>query len=501
MVKLAYSMAFALSFVSMMAWAELTTTVMAPLTIGDWRNPDNPDRESEWRRYGQQLVQLKSMGVDAISTDVWWGLIEPEEGQFNWRYYQKLHQLISEAGMKWVPILSFHKLGGNVGDPADQVIPIPNYIWQRWRKYPDQLGSEVDLMSRSETGSYSSEVVSPNATPYVLEDYRRVMREFQAAFSYARDDILEINISLGPAGELRYPSYNQHDSDAIYPGRGRFQMYSELWKRGFRNYMKNKRGTLDAINMNWGTELGSFDEIRPPEDVGLFLLKEDQFGPYGMDLFDYQNQVLIDHAQLILGAAFEEFDSNESSFAGIDLGAKIPGIHWRFESDRHAELASGLIRTRYGREGWRTDETNYGYQETLKAFKTIADRARSSRFVLHFTALEMFDGDGGDHVGSRAKSLVFFMAQAATSLGLTLKGENALDYKLDFEPSWDNIKDGVAWGPYYGMTFLRHHKFFESEFALNSLRDFIFWKAAQCYFETRQPPVLRGRAQPLRSAE
>jgi beta-amylase len=480
------------------AYAELTTTVMAPLTIGNWQNPDDPEREHEWQTYAEELKRLKELGVDAISTDVWWGIIEPERGQFNWRYYHKLFQVIRDAGLKWVPILAFHKLGGNVGDDAD--IPLPNHVWSLWREYPQVFQSERDLMSRSELGNYNGEIIAPTATEYALDLYKTVMREFQREFVYAAEHIFEINISLGPAGELRKPSYNPHDPDAQYPGRGRFQIYGRLWRRGFIQYIQQRYKSLTGLNERWGTGLGSFSEVAPPEDMEAFLQRRDHFGAYGMDVIDYQNEVLLRHQELLIGSAFDEFDHAQAPFQDIDIGAKIPGIHWRMGHDRLAELASGLVRTSYGEDKWNTAESGYGYLATLEGFKKIAERARSSRFVLHFTALEMDNGDGGPHVGSEAKSLVFYMADAAQRLGLTIKGENALSFKLNEERAWWNIKDAIEHGPYFGLTYLRHNTIMSSESALRGLSDFMDWRSRRCDLLLRQPPELQGLRSPHQTA-
>lgn len=81
--------------------------VMAPLEVSDWE------------RFKQQLHQAKAIGVTAVSTDVWWGKVEKKgDQQFDWSYYDAVSSVIIEAGLKWVPILSFHKCGGNVGTAA-----------------------------------------------------------------------------------------------------------------------------------------------------------------------------------------------------------------------------------------------------------------------------------------------------------------------------------------------------------------------------------------------
>ncbi len=59
--------------------------VMAPLTIGDFRNLFiDINLDSEWVKFRNHLSQIKKAGVTGVSVDVWWGLVEGERP--NWLY-------------------------------------------------------------------------------------------------------------------------------------------------------------------------------------------------------------------------------------------------------------------------------------------------------------------------------------------------------------------------------------------------------------------------------
>ena len=118
------SILFFIFLYSSVSLASFSINVMAPLTIGDLKNPEKS--AEEWRSFSQKLTQIKQMGADAVSTDIWWGTVEEVEGFYDWRYYDKLADTIEHAGLKWVPILSFHQLGGNVGDDG-YVLPHSGY--------------------------------------------------------------------------------------------------------------------------------------------------------------------------------------------------------------------------------------------------------------------------------------------------------------------------------------------------------------------------------------
>src|SRR5690606_20129314 len=109
----------------------------------------------------------------------------------------------------------------------------------------------------------------------------------------------------------------------------------------------------------------------------------------------------------MLAAALPAFEGN---MASIELGFKIPGIHWKMAANDHsrrsAELAAGLIAS----DVPYLSSNGFGYSNivALAARNTTADRA----VVLHFTALEMDDKPAAESQ-SMAKSLVAWLGAEA----------------------------------------------------------------------------------------
>lgn len=102
--------------------------LMGPLLIGDPQNMDSPDSQKAWDRFRDDLREAKKLGVTGISTDIWWGLVEKQEGKFQWEYYDRMVRCIFKLASNG-SILSFHQLGGNVGDKG--YVPIPDWVWSR----------------------------------------------------------------------------------------------------------------------------------------------------------------------------------------------------------------------------------------------------------------------------------------------------------------------------------------------------------------------------------
>ena len=291
-----------------------TANVMAPLWVD----------ASQMSTFEAQIQTAKEYGVDAVSVDIWWGKVETSDQAFDWSYYDTLFTKIKARGLKIVPILSFHQCGGNVGDTCN--FPLPSWVWA---KYQGQTlnGVTLDangLKHKSEQGNYSSETIQGWADGLVSGEYSAFATAFKNRYgtSYA-NDLQEINVSLGPAGELRYPSYNSHDSGAGYPTRGALQAYSPLAVASFRAATVAKYGTLAAINAAWGSSLTSTSQIGPPSNAGSFFSSGDYRNiRYGKDFIDWYNQSLITHGKTMLDAVSAALGS---SFGNAPLGLQDPG--------------------------------------------------------------------------------------------------------------------------------------------------------------------------------
>lgn len=438
--------------------------LMAPLLVGDPKNLNSETSRAAWDTFDKQLAEAKKLGINSISTDVWWGLIEPRKGEFDFSYIDKLADHIEKAGLRWIPILSFHECGGNIGDTVN--IPLPEWVWPEVAK--QMPGGSVEAAKyKSEQGHTSDEYISLWADEPAVKLYANVMEAFQKHYQNRSDLITEINVSLGPAGEMRYPSYNSHDVDAGYPTRGALQAYSEPAKEAFRQYAITKYGDLEGVKKAWGFNL-SYENIAPPaEPKGFFERNDHHHMQYGQDFFDFYNQSLIDHGNRVMSKAQEIFSQKGAPFAGVDLGAKVPGVHWRVgrwekdnivHGDRLAELAAGLIRT--SRRDWQSDDAGRGYRPVLEMFRDLHKKNDSDTLICpSFTCLELPDGDNGPDKMAMPFSLATWFGKEGERQGLWLRGENALSHTLADKSSWDRVRTHLFLpdkpGAYHGVTFLR----------------------------------------------
>ncbi len=419
-----------------------TANVMAPLKVNDWGN------------FEKQLDTIKSYGVDAVSVDVWWGEVEgAADNQFKWDYYDKIFATIKAHSLKIVPILSFHQCGGNVGDDCN--IPLPSWLWGKYVEKEFNgitITDKKDLQYKSELCNSSEETLQLWVDSLVANEYTDFVKTFKDHFASYNGDFIEINVSAGPSGELRYPSYNAHDKCKTgYPTRGGLQSYSRLAVLDFQDKMLKKYQAIDGINRAWGTSLSDISKIQPPDNADFFFNHGDYMNTqYGKDFVDWYNQSLVDHGKTLITNVINTLDN---SFPSAKIGFKIPGVHWSMGSGsghpRAAEVAAGLIQTSID---VNADATGHGYSNIVGLAKTLSTLGRS--IVLHFTCLERDNNDSSPSY-SLAKDLVFWVANEAKRQGVVIKGENALSDGVTSDHGWDNINNAFEYASYSGLTILR----------------------------------------------
>ncbi|NNN05788.1 MAG: family 14 glycosylhydrolase [Elusimicrobia bacterium] len=372
----------------------------------------------DWDAFGAQLKTLKDNGVAGITSDLWWGKFEKNEGRYDWSYYKRYADAVRAAGLKWVPILSFHRCGGNVGDNCNQ--PVPSWVWKSATN-PD------DMKFVDEKGFVDDEYVA-FWNQDVYKHYDAAMASFAQNFASDSDIIPKIELSLGPAGELRYPSYNL-EAGWKFPERGRLQAYSAPARSDFRRSMTEKYGgDLGRLNAAWGTALKSFDEVQPPGDGDRFF-RDGAKTPYGRDFLGWYQGVLERHLDRMLELAGRRLHPT----FGAGFGVKLAGVHWLYDSPdmpHAAERAAGYFD--YGR---------------------LIDRVKKFGAELIFTCIEMDDSLAATApFYSAPHALAAQIAGLARSKGVPLHGENALP--ISGETGYRNVSAMMAAG-YGSFTLLR----------------------------------------------
>ncbi|GLU08264.1 hypothetical protein SLE2022_251870 [Rubroshorea leprosula] len=348
------------------------------------------------------LQALKSAEVEGVMMDVWWGLVERDSpGVYNWGGYAELLEMAKKLGLKVQAVMSFHQCGGNVGDSCN--IPLPNWV-------VEEIGKDPDLAYTDQWGRRNYEYVSlgcdtipalKGRTP--VQCYADFMRAFRDNFKHLLGDtIVEIQVGMGPAGELRYPSYPEQNGTWRFPGIGAFQCYDKYMLSSL------KAAAEAAGKPEWGgtgpTDAGHYNNW--PEDTQFFRKEGGGWNsPYGEYFLGWYSKMLLDHGERILSSATSIFKDTT-----VKISVKVAGIHWHYGTRSHApELTAGYFNTRF-RDG----------------YLPIAQMLARHGAVFNFTCIEMRDHEQPQDALCAPEKLVKQVALATKAAQVPLAGENAL---------------------------------------------------------------------------
>ncbi|KAK6134865.1 hypothetical protein DH2020_031406 [Rehmannia glutinosa] len=384
----------------------------------------------------KQLKELRKAGVDGVMVDVWWGIIEGKgPKQYDWSSYRKLFQLVQKCGLRIQAIMSFHQCGGNIGDAV--YIPIPEWVLSVGEKNPD-------IFYTNRSGNRNQEYVSLGVDNLPLfqgrtaiEMYSDYMKSFRENMSDFLEDetIIDIEVGLGPAGELRYPSYPETQGWK-FPGIGEFQCYDKYLKQDF------KTAAAKAGHPEWELpdDAGTYNDT--PVKTGFFATNGTYLTEKGKFFLKWYSNKLIEHGDQILDEANKIFQGYR-----VRLAAKVSGIHWWYTDDSHAcELTSGYYNLK-GRDGYRP----------------IARMISRHYGTLNFTCMEMRNSEQSAEAKCAPEQLVQQVLSAGWTENIDVAGENALpryDRKaynqilLNVRPNGVN-ENGQPKHKMAGVTYLR----------------------------------------------
>ncbi|XP_059275816.1 beta-amylase 3, chloroplastic-like [Lycium ferocissimum] len=386
------------------------------------------------RAMNASLMALKSSGAEGVMVDAWWGLVEKDGPlKYNWEGYAELVKMCQEHGLKLQVVMSFHQCGGNVGDSCS--IPLPPWVLEEISKNPDLVYTDRSGRRNPEYISLGCDQlpVLKGRTP--IQVYTDYMRSFRERFNdYLGSVIVEIQVGMGPCGELRYPSYPESNGTWRFPGIGEFQCYDKYMRASLA--AAAKAAGKDEWGQGGPHDSGQYNQF--PEDTGFFQRDGTWNSEYGQFFLEWYSGKLLEHGDRILAAGKSIYQGT-----GAKLSGKVAGIHWHYNTRSHAaELTAGYYNTRH-RDG----------------YLPIARMLAKHSVVLNFTCMEMRDGEQPQSANCSPEGLVRQVKTATRTAEVELAGENALErydegaYSQVLATSMSDSGNGLS-----AFTFLRMNK-------------------------------------------
>ncbi|GMH22621.1 hypothetical protein Nepgr_024464 [Nepenthes gracilis] len=371
--------------------------VMLPLdTITTGGNLNKP------RAMNASLMALKSAGVEGVMVDAWWGLVEKDGPlKYNWEGYAELVKMVQKTGLKLQVVMSFHQCGGNVGDSCS--IPLPPWVLEEISKNPDLVYTDRSGRRNPEYISLGCDSLPLLRGRTPIQVYTDYMRSFHDRFrDYLGKVIVEIQVGMGPCGELRYPSYPESNGTWRFPGIGEFQCYDKYMRASLK--AAAEAAGREEWERSGAHDSGQYNQF--PEDTGFFRRDGTWNTEHGQFFLEWYSGKLLEHGDKILTAAKGIFQGT-----GAKLSGKVAGIHWHYRTRSHAaELTAGYYNTRY-RDGYLPIARMFGKHDV----------------IFNFTCMEMKDREQPEHANCSPEGLVQQVKMATKKAGIELAGENALE--------------------------------------------------------------------------
>ncbi|KAH0914947.1 hypothetical protein HID58_029393 [Brassica napus] len=218
--------------------------------------------------------------------------------KYNWEGYAALIQMVQMHGLKLHVVMSSHQCGRNVGAFCSM---------QPW--VLEEISKNPDLVYTDKSGRRNPEYISLGC-----------------------DYVHEIQVGMGPCGELRYPSYPESNGTRRFSRIGEF---SAMKRSSLQAYAESVEKT------NWGT------------------------------------RKLLEQGHKLLASAKAIFQGT-----GAKLSGKVAGIYWHYNTRSNAAELT---------DGFTCMENNLNYANTANCSPEVVatNRSDSGKGSTQFTYLKM----------------------------------------------------------------------------------------------------------------
>ncbi|KAK9120339.1 hypothetical protein Syun_017956 [Stephania yunnanensis] len=371
------------------------------------------------------LRHLKSLSVDGVVVDCWWGIVEGWSPQkYMWSGYRDLFNIIRECNLKLQfqhihpvkVVMSFHECGGN--GPGEIPIPLPKWVMEIGKDNQDIFFTDREGRRNTECLSWGIDKERVLKGRTGTEVYFDLMRSFRMHFDdlFAEGLISAVEIGLGPSGELKYPSFAER-MGWRYPGIGEFQCYDKYLQLSLRKAAKQRghsfwaRGPDNAGNYN-----------SRPQETGFFCERGDYDSYYGRFFLHWYSQTLLDHANNVLSLASLAFEDTKMIVkvreCSVDVyqiilsevfEMQIPAVYWWYKTPSHAaELTAGYYNP--------TNQNGYS-----SIFQVLKKYSATLKFVCLGLPSPIHENDSAF---SDSEGLVWQVQNSAWDHGLDIAGQN-----------------------------------------------------------------------------
>ncbi|XP_020576426.1 beta-amylase 1, chloroplastic-like [Phalaenopsis equestris] len=346
------------------------------------------------------LKALSLAGVEGVVVELWWGIVEGEApGVYDWRGYADLVSMASCHGLKVRAIMAFHQCGSGPGDPC--WIPLPKWVLEEMDKDPDLASLDRFGRRNKEYLSLGCDNLPVLKGRSPIQAYSDFMRSFRDTFKhYLGIVITEVQVGMGPAGELRYPSCPSEKlkRPSSPPELGEFQCYDKVMHAPLKACAQK----IGKPEWGHGGPLGASNLTQNPEETSFFRSNGSWNSDYGKFFLEWYSGLLLLHGEILFMATSAIF-----LHTGVKLFAKVAGIFCHYLTCSHpSELTAGYYNTL----------TRDGYLPVARLFSKY-------KIILCCPCFEIQDPEELNGSKSSPESFLRQLVYAARMHNLPLSGE------------------------------------------------------------------------------
>ena len=264
--------------------------------------------------------RLKSLGLVANEDYIAWGAVEREPGQWSWKQHDAVEQVMHEAGLKYVVYDWVH---------------FPP-VWLR-----DQQKENRTLMSCLEHGQEANYLSIFD--PRTIEWYDHFYKALHEHFGNRIDDVYAC--ILGPYGEGNYPLMVPNWVNMAHCHEG-YWCGDACAIKAFQTAMKQRYARVARLNRAWGSDYRSFEEVRPPKELG-----DEKFKPSPaafptpqdkrrwLDFITWYHQAIIDFAEQSIRTVLKYYPAEKVRLKPGGNATGVNPIAWGTYCPGYAKMA------------------------------------------------------------------------------------------------------------------------------------------------------------------
>lgn len=352
------------------------------------------------------LRALKLLGAHGVELPVWWGVAAAGD----WSAYLALAGMVRDAGLRLRVCLHLHA-------SRRPAFPLPDWVSRLADADPDLLFTDRSGGRHRDCLSFAVDdlPVLDGKTP--VQAFSEFFLSFRSTFSdFIGSTITDISVSLGPDGELRYPSFPPSTGSHRFTGVGEFQCYDKYMLADL------KRRAEESGNPLWGLS-GPHDAPEYNQSLDSVHFFKENGGswetPYANFFLSWYSGQLLSHGDRLLSTASKVFGD-----LPVTLSAKVPLLHWWHDTrSRPAQLTAGFYNT-VGRDG----------------YDAIGEMFARNSCAMIIPGVDLLDKEQPRHLRSSPQSLLSQIMKACEKHGVRISGENSSPVGINSE-GFSRIKE------------------------------------------------------------